>query len=82
MRNPITMGIALLVVILGIVLCVFFCCKGEDNTDAGNDNSGNIGDVEGDSSDEDGTEIDFGDSLGNDLFNGDNIDPDGWTKID
>jgi hypothetical protein len=82
MRNPITMGIALLVVILGIVLCVFFCCKGEDNTGAGNDNSGNISDVEGDSSDEGGTEIDFGDSLGNDLFNGDNIDPDGWTKID
>ena len=35
-----------------------------------------------DDSNNGGLEIDMGGSLGDDLFNGDNIDPDGWTKID
>ena len=86
MRNPITVGIALLLVILAIVACVLFCCKGEDNNGTDNENDGEISNPDNGGSDDDsnngGLEIDLGGSLGDDLFNGDNLDPDGWTKID
>ena len=85
MRNPILLLVALLLAVLLCVTCVLFCCDG-DGTDKDNgsnnstENNGNEGGSENGSA-SDGNGI-FDNSPGEDLFYGDNIDPDGWTRID